>query len=99
MVLRHTIVVLLIVALAAGCAARREPRPGAGVDGDRAATTTGATAANIWYVPGRALTCGGAAILAGVAMTITFGNAYESASELMHGGCSGPWVLRADDVY
>jgi hypothetical protein len=32
-------------------------------------------------------------------MTITFGNAYESASELMHGGCSGPWALRADDVY
>jgi hypothetical protein len=92
-------VVLLLVALAAGCATRGEPRPGASADGDRPATTTGTAAANVWYVPGRAVTCGGAAILAGVVMTITFGNAYESASELMHGGCSGPWVLRADDVY
>ena len=68
------------------------------MDRARAATPAGAAVANIWYVPGHALTCGGAAILAGVVMTITFGYAYESASELMHGGCSGPWVLRADDV-
>jgi hypothetical protein len=31
-------------------------------------------------------------------MTVTLGNEYRGASELMHGGCSGPWTLRAEDV-
>ena len=98
MMLRHTIVLLLIAVLATGCAARFEPRPEPNVYGEGAGSRAGAVAANIWYVPGRALTCGGAAILAGVVLTVTFGYSYESASELMHGGCSGPWVLHADDV-
>jgi len=54
--------------------------------------------ANVWYTPGRALLCAGTAIIAGTVMTVTVGQSYESASELMHGGCSGPWIVRPADV-
>jgi hypothetical protein len=31
-------------------------------------------------------------------MTLTLGQSYDSASELMHGGCSGPWIVRSADI-
>jgi hypothetical protein len=51
-----------------------------------------------WYVPGRALICGASALLAGAAMTLTLGQSYEDASQLMHGGCGGLWTVDAEDV-
>ena len=92
--------ILLVVSLLAGCAANWEPRAErlAGPDDNRPANEQGATAANILYAPGRALVCGGAAVLAFAVMAVTFGQDYTGASELMHGGCSGPWTLQAEDV-
>jgi hypothetical protein len=58
----------------------------------------GAGVANVWYVPGRALVRGGSAVLAGVVMTLTLGQSYDSASELMHGGCSGPWKIGPREI-
>ena len=59
---------------------------------------TGSIAANVWYVPGSALVCGLGAMSAGVVMTLTLGQSYEQASQIMHGGCSGPWVLQPSDL-
>jgi len=89
---------VLIGTALSGCALHQKPplpvdARAAGPD-DR----TGAAAANILYVPGHGLVCGGSAVISGVAMLITFGHAYETASQLMHGGCSGPWVLHASDI-
>ena len=80
-----------------GCATHqpRTAEPGPPPAGDDRA---GSVVANLWYVPGRALVCGGSAIAAGVIMTVTFGQSYDAASELMHGGCSGPWIVRPADI-
>jgi hypothetical protein len=93
----RSIALILIVGFLAACAAHKPPTPG---DERTAAADdgTGAVVANLWYVPGRALLCGSTAVIAGVVMTVTLGQSYDSASELMHGGCSGPWTLRANDI-
>lgn len=83
----------LTAALLTGCAThyKADRRPAAD---DR----LGAIVANAWYVPGRALVCGASALLAGAAMTLTFGQTYEDASQMMHGGCAGPWTVETEDV-
>ena len=84
----------LVAAVAlAGCAMHGPARPQPEAD-DRA----GAVAANFWYTPGRALICGTTALLAGVVMTVTLGQSYDSASQAMHGACSGPWTMSDQDV-
>ena len=87
----------LFVTLLAGCATHTGPTPlDAGVpDAD---DETGSIAANIWYVPGRGLVCGLGALSAGAVLTLTLGQSYEEASQIMHGGCSGPWVLHPSDL-
>ena len=88
---------VLAATLLAGCATHRPPAPadGCAPGGDDEAASI---AANILYAPGRGLLCGGSAIMAGLVMVVTLGQSYDSASELMHGGCSGPWIVRPSDV-
>jgi hypothetical protein len=90
---RGFVSMLLTVALLAGCATHHMAQPAPGAD-DR----TGATAVNVWYVPGRALVCGATAVLAGTILTLTLGQDYEGPARLMHGGCAGPWTVGAQDV-
>jgi hypothetical protein len=85
--MKRTSTALLLALLLTGCAVHTTARPQPEADDD-----TGATVASVWTVPGRALVCGGAAVLSAVTMTVTFGLEYETASQIMHGGCSGPWV-------
>ena len=97
---------MLVSALVAGCAAHRPPAPTewrspTTADGRAIATDdeVGAVIANIWYAPFHALfICPASAIMAGLVMTITMGQSYEAASELMHGGCSEPWIVRPADI-
>jgi uncharacterized protein YceK len=98
---RSLTVLPLVVLLFSGCAATTTAaRPDAG--GAQPASSDdferGADAANIWYVPGRALTCFGSGVLAFVTMTLTFGQGYDTAAQLMTGGCGGPWTLQAQDI-
>ena len=98
MTIQRIAAVALTAMLMTGCASHNPPRadaPGPAPAGD---DQVGSVVANLWYTPGRALLCGGSAIAAGVVMTVTLGQSYDTASELMHGGCSGPWVLRASDI-
>ena len=85
-------IVITAVALN-GCAMHGPARPQAEAD-DQA----GAVAANFWYTPGRAITCGTAGFISGVIMLMTFGNVYEGASQMMHGACSGPWTVSGQDI-
>jgi hypothetical protein len=84
---------VLIAVLVAGCATHRATERQPGPD-DR----LGADVANIWYAPGRTIVCGFSALLAGLTMTLTFGQDYEAASQLMHGGCSEPWTVKPQDI-
>jgi hypothetical protein len=97
--MRNQVVVTLalLLALGAGCAAHTPPAP---LDSRTPAADdeAGSTASNILYAPGRGLLCGSSAVMAGVVMVVTLGQSYDTASELMHGGCSGPWVVRPSDI-
>jgi hypothetical protein len=95
---RRSLVNLVLVAvLIAGCATHRAP---AAADGrvPGADDEAGSVAANILYVPGRGLLCGASGLMAGVVMLVTLGQSYDSASELLHGGCSGPWLVGPSDI-
>ena len=97
MMKQSVVSLVLLGAVLAGCAAHRPPAVADGrVPGSD--DEAGSVAANIVYVPGRGLVCGGSGLLAGVAMLITLGQAYDAASELLHGGCSGPWLLGPSDI-
>lgn len=87
----------LVASLLAGCATHRPPAP---ADGrvPAADDEAGSIAANILYVPGRGLLCGASGLMAGVVMLVTFGQAYDSASEVLHGGCSGPWLVGPSEI-
>ena len=58
----------------------------------------GAVAVNVFLVPGRAITC----LLGGVAgivvLAATFGSAYRAASDAVHEGCGGKWIVTGDDL-
>jgi hypothetical protein len=85
--------IVLTATLLAGCATHYQADRQPGRD-DR----VGAVAVNIWHVPGRALICGASALLAGAALTLTLGQVYEDASQIMHGGCAGPWTVEAEGI-
>jgi hypothetical protein len=93
--MRGSIVVAGVISavVLTGCAMHGPARPQV-----RADDYAGATASNFWYAPGRAITCGTSALISGVIMTMTFGHAYEGASEMMHGACSGPWTVSGPDI-
>jgi hypothetical protein len=92
--MRGSFVVSLALTISlAGCAMHGPAHPQPQAD-----DASGAVAANFWYAPGRAVICGTSAIIAASVMTMTLGQAYDSASELMHGGCSGPWTVSDRDV-
>ena len=97
--MRHGIRGLLLIAtLIGGCASHRPPAPAPDGRIPAADDQVGSVAANLWYVPGRALVCGASAISAGIVMIVTLGQSYDDASELMHGGCGGPWLVRPSDI-
>lgn len=97
MFLRTTMAGVLTLALLAGCASRQVSKVDR-LQSDSPGNEAGAVAANIWYTPGRAITCAGGAILAGVVMSVTFGALYDESSDVMHGACGGPWFLTSTDV-
>ena len=90
---RKSLVSLVAAVALAGCAVHGPARPQVQSD-----DVTGAAVANIWYAPGRVILCGTSALLAAAAMTITMGAVYEGASEMMHGACSGPLTVTAEDI-
>ena len=105
MTMRTLIIVMLSVLLTSGCAVHTPPPRSDSPEyvtaiGQQPGTddNVGATAANIVYVPGRGLLCGAAGLMSGVIMVLTFGQSYDSASEIMHGACSGPWWVRPSDI-
>jgi hypothetical protein len=58
----------------------------------------GAVAVNIFRVPGRAITCFLGGVVGLAALVATFGNAHRAASDAVHEGCGGKWMVTGDDL-
>ena len=64
----------------------------------RRAYDAGAVAVNVFLVPGRAITCALGGIAGFVVLAATLGTAYRAASEAVHEGCGGKWMVTGDDL-
>ena len=58
----------------------------------------GAGVLNVVYLPGKVLTCTAGTLVAGAFMLATFGTAYREATSFFNEGCSGAWLLTAEQV-
>lgn len=65
---------------------------------NKGAYDAGAVAVNVFLVPGRAITCvlGGAVGL--VVLVATLGTGYHAASDAVHEGCGGKWMVTGEDL-
>ena len=54
--------------------------------------------ANVFYVPGKAITCAGSAVLWVAILGVTFGALYEDATHIVAGGCGGKWTVQGRDL-
>jgi hypothetical protein len=64
----------------------------------RGAYDAGAVAVNVFLVPGRAITCLLGGVVGIVTLAATLGTAYRAASDAVHEGCGGKWVVTGDDL-
>lgn len=72
--------------------------PAATVHPPSEAADVAAGFANVFYVPGKALTCAGSAILWVAILGITLGTRYEDATHIAAGGCGGKWTVQGRDL-
>jgi hypothetical protein len=72
--------------------------PGATVQRPSGAANVAAGFANVFYVPGKTLTCAGSAVLWVAILGITFGALYEDATQVVAGGCGGKWTVHGRDL-
>jgi hypothetical protein len=59
---------------------------------------TGATVANVFVAPGRAIICTVGSVGALTLMLLTFGTGYGTAKRVFEEGCVGKWTITADDL-
>jgi hypothetical protein len=67
---------------------------------DRSQSTYRAEAAvaNVFLVPGRAITCAAGVIVGLGVLALSFGSAYRMAGGAFDEGCGGKWIVSGDDM-
>ena len=90
--------VLLSLVLVAGVLPAPVASQSATVEQPSSNADVAAGFANVFYVPGKAITCVGAAAVWVVIMAATFGYNYEDATHFAAGGCGGKWTVQGRDV-
>jgi hypothetical protein len=70
----------------------------AGVPPPSGGANVAAGFANVFYVPGKAITCAGTAVLWVAILGITLGALYEDATHIAAGGCGGKWTVEGRDL-
>ena len=58
----------------------------------------GATALNVVYVPGKAITCVLGMVVGGGLLLATLGAGYKCSVAFFKEGCAGKWILTAKDL-
>ena len=67
-------------------------------DRSQAAYNVQAAVVNVFYVPGKAITCAAGGALGIVILAVSFGTGYRNASFFFEEGCGGKWVVKGDDL-
>ena len=57
-----------------------------------------AVVANVFLVPGRAITCLAGGIVGVAVLAATLGTGYRPAAAALHEGCDGKWVVSGEDM-
>ncbi len=57
-----------------------------------------AAMSDVFYVPGKVVTCAGGIVMWIVTMGVTFGTQYDEAARILKGGCGGRWGITPEDV-
>lgn len=83
-------VLVLVTVLSMSCFSWAEEGPSGGA-------TAAAVVSDIIWVPGKAAVCATSGVLWTVGMVLTAGMIYRQAGDLVHGACTGKWVLTGED--
>ena len=67
-------------------------------DRSQAAYNAEAAVVNVFYVPGKAITCAAGGALGIIILAVSFGTGYRNASFFFEEGCGGKWVVKGDDL-
>lgn len=63
-----------------------------------AAYDVGAGVVNVFYVPGKVITCGAGAVVGVALLALTFGTGYKAAVAFGREGCGGKWAVTGEDL-
>jgi hypothetical protein len=63
-----------------------------------AAYDVGAGVVNVFYVPGKVLTCGAGAVVGVALLLVTLGSGYKAAVAFGREGCGGKWAVTGEDL-
>jgi hypothetical protein len=88
---------VMVAVLLTGCAGHvvKPDDNWTGADDDRA----GATAVNLVYAPGAGIKCAAAGFLSFLGLVLTFGEAYEEVSRIMHSNCNAEeFTMSSKDI-
>ena len=67
-------------------------------DRSQAAYNIEAAVVNVFYVPGKAVTCAAGGALGIIILAASFGTGYRHAPFFFEEGCGGKWVVKGDDL-
>ena len=89
-------VFLMLLNIIAPAAWAQTPAPVAEPSGGQ---KTAAGFANVAYVPAKVVFCVGSSIAYAWTLFLSGGTAYNTATDVVRGGCGGQWVLRGEDMH
>ena len=67
-------------------------------DRSQAAYNIEAAVVNVFYVPGKAVTCAAGGARGIIILAASFGTGYRHATFFFEEGCGGKWVVKGDDL-
>jgi hypothetical protein len=53
---------------------------------------------NVFYVPGKVITCTAGTVVSTVVLLLTFGTGYRAAGRVMDEGCGGSWIVTPEHL-
>ena len=70
-----------------------------GAERNETAYNIGAGVANVFLIPGRAITCVLGTTVGIVVLAVTLGSGYKAAAAAGEEGCGGKWIVTGEDLW